>query len=288
MMLEDSYAWCRRVARRRAANFYYSFLLLDPPRRDAMCAVYAFMRHCDDLSDSRLPATAADFESLRKQMVNALSGSWPNHALWPAFVDTVHRYRIPERYFHEMIDGVASDVNFRTPETFDQLYRYCYCVASVVGLTVIHILGFNGDKAPALAEKCGVAFQLTNILRDVGEDYTHGRIYLPEEDMRRFGVSRQELGAGAVSEALRGLLAFEAARARRYYHEAGPLVEMVDPRGRAMLSALIETYYRLLCRIEQAGYEVLGRQIRVPAYEKLWIMSRCAIRRRPALSLVPA
>ncbi|MCL4402990.1 MAG: squalene/phytoene synthase family protein, partial [Acidobacteria bacterium] len=164
--IEQSYAYCRGVARSRAKNFYYSFILLEPAGRNAMCAIYAFMRYCDDLSDDP-GATAAAMEHWRAALDEALAGRFEGHPCWPAFHDTVKRYRIPHRYFHEMIEGVSSDLVPRRFETFDELYRYCYQVASVVGLTTIHIFGFDSPEALLLAEKCGVAFQLTNILRDI-------------------------------------------------------------------------------------------------------------------------
>jgi phytoene synthase len=278
MRLEESYAFCERVARTQAKNFYYSFLLLSRPRRRAMCAVYAFMRYCDDLSDADdvadRPAAIAGWQ---KDLDSALSGSPPEHPLWPAFIDYVKRYRIPHQYFHDMIRGVSSDLEPRRIQTFQELYGYCYHVASVVGLTIIHIFGFDDPEALRLAEGCGVAFQLTNILRDVREDAQHGRVYLPAEDLERFGVKPEELAGAALSPALRSLLAFEADRARTYYREAQPLTNMVDSRSRASLKALIGIYSRLLGRISDRGYDVLAERVRVPAWEKIWILARCAM-----------
>jgi len=146
-----------------------------------------------------------------------------------------------------------------------------------VGLTIIHIFGFNDPRALELAERCGVAFQLTNILRDVREDAEHGRVYLPAEDLERFGVDPKELAGAVISPALRNLLAFEAERARAYYREAEPLTNLIDRRSRASLKALIGIYARLLERIANSGYEVLRERVRVPAWEKIWILARCAI-----------
>ncbi|MFN7933089.1 MAG: phytoene/squalene synthase family protein [Bryobacteraceae bacterium] len=269
-----SYAWCEKVARTRAKNFYYSFLLLDRARRNAMCAVYAFMRICDDLSDEPGEKTAAQFRDWRARTVAALGGNYDEHPLWPALYDAVERYRIPHEYFHHMIDGVESDIDFQPVETYAELEQYCYRVASVVGLTVVHILGFEGPQALPLAEKCGVAFQLTNILRDVKEDFENGRVYLPVEDLRRFGVRDEELGAKAVSERLRELLAFEGARAEALYQEAMPLIAMVDPAGRGMLRAIIEIYHGLFLKIRASGYEVLGRRISLSVWTKVWILVR--------------
>ena len=275
MNLAASYAFCERVARSQAKNFYYSFLLLQPPQRRAMCAIYAFMRYCDDLSDDEGIADRADAIARWKQDLEAaLGGRMPEHSLWPAFVDAVERYRIPHQYFFEMIEGVSSDLEPRGLRSFDELYDYCYHVASVVGLTIIHIFGFESPEALKLAEKCGIAFQLTNILRDVREDADRDRIYLPEEDLARFGVDPSELKAGGQSKALRELLEFEAQRARRYYREAATLVGMVKPRSRASLRALIGIYSRLLDHIAASGYNVVDRRIRVPTWEKVWILAR--------------
>ncbi|MBV9676555.1 MAG: phytoene/squalene synthase family protein, partial [Acidobacteriaceae bacterium] len=184
--LGDSYRYCRQIARKRAKNFYYSFLLLEKPQRDAMCAIYAFMRQCDDLSDdpadSDQTKVGQSIALWRLQLERALRGEFDSHPLWPAFHDTVQRYQIPHRFFQEMIDGITSDLEPRQVQTYDELYRYCYQVASVVGLTIIHIFGFQSVRALLLAEKCGIAFQLTNILRDVREDAGLGRVYLPAED----------------------------------------------------------------------------------------------------------
>src|SRR5579862_6514826 len=180
MNVAESYAWCARVARSQAKNFYYSFLLLSAERRRAMCAIYAFMRYCDDLSDDEGVADrAAAIARWRDDLKAALAGSAPDHPLWPAFVDSVARFAIPHQYFFEMIEGVSSDLEPRRIETFTELYDYCYHVASVVGLTIIHIFGFEGEESLKLAEKCGVAFQLTNILRDVREDFLKSRVYIP-------------------------------------------------------------------------------------------------------------
>jgi phytoene synthase len=272
-----SYRYCRRVARSRARNFYYSFVLLPRPQRDAMCAMYAFMRYCDDLSDEP-GATRAAIERWRADLDQALAGRFSGHPVWPAFHDAVRRFAIPHQYFREMIDGVASDVEPRRIETFDQLHRYCYQVASVVGLTTVHIFGFDSPAALPLAEKCGVAFQLTNILRDIREDAGLGRVYLPAEDLRRFGVTEEDLRSGNRSPAFVELMRFEAARARACYDESRPLLELVSPHSRPSLWALIEIYSRLLERIERSGYDVFARRIRLPARQKAGIVLRALLR----------
>ena len=277
MTLDQSYAWCARVARAQAKNFYYSFLLLSPPQRRAMCAVYAFMRYCDDLSDAEgVTGRAGAMARWRADLEDALRGRVNDHPLWPAFADSVARYRIPHRYFFEMIEGVSSDLNPRRVQTFGDLYDYCYHVASVVGLAIIHIFGFESSEALVLAEKCGIAFQLTNILRDLREDAGNARVYLPIEDFERFGVSPDTFEPG---DKFLSLMTFEAQRARDYYRQSAPLVKLIHPRSRPALRALIGIYSRLLEHIVASNYDVLTRRIGVPTWEKLWVVISAAISR---------
>ncbi len=231
-----------------------------------MCALYAFMRECDDLSDEAAdPAVArAALDRWRADMETALSGGAPDHPVWPAFIDTVRRYSIPHGYFREMIDGVVSDLDPVRVATFEELYRYCYRVAGVVGQCVVHVLGFKSARALDLAEQCGIAFQLTNILRDVKEDAERGRDYLPAQDREQYpGLE---------------LLRVQAARAHRYYAAAPELLNLVPPRNRAALWALIEIYRRLLVKIEASGFDVYRRRISLSALEKCAIVARAAWR----------
>jgi len=260
------------VARTRARNFYYSFVLLAKDQKDAMCAMYAFMRFCDDLSDESGASDGA-VERWRVELEAALAGRLSENPVWPAFHDSVERYAIPHHYFFEMIEGVRSDLKPRTVQTFDELYRYCYRVASVVGLTTIHIFGFDSPEALELAEKCGVGFQLTNILRDVREDNENGRVYIPAEDIQRFGADLKSYDDRFLS-----LMRFEADRARNYYEESAPLIGLVHKRSRASLWALIEIYRRLLTRIERSNFRVLERRISLPAWEKMGIVLQAAVK----------
>jgi phytoene synthase len=275
--LEQSYAHCRAVAKHRARNFYYSFILLPPEKKNAMCAMYAFMRYCDDLSDEP-GATRSAIDRWREALTEALAGRPGDNPMWPAFVDSVQRYSIPHEYFHDMIEGVASDLEPHTVQTFDDLYQYCYRVASVVGLTTIHIFGFTSLDALPLAEKCGIAFQLTNILRDVREDAALGRVYLPAEDLTRFGVSFDDLKNARRTEQFGRLMEFETGRARRYYREAAPLLDLIRPESRPSLWALIAIYSRLLDQLAEAHYDVLIRRISLSSLEKTWIVLRAALR----------
>jgi phytoene synthase len=274
--LEESQAHCRAVAKSRAKNFYYSFVLLSTEKKNAMCAMYAFMRYCDDLSDEP-GATRSAMDRWREALADALQGKPDSSPVWPAFLDAVQRYRIPHQYFYEMIEGVASDLAPRTFQKFEELYQYCYRVASVVGLTTIHIFGFDSPDALLLAEKCGIAFQLTNILRDIREDADLGRVYWPTEDLNRFGVSMVDLKQGRRTDAFDRFMEFEISRAQNYYQESAPLTGMVHKDSRASLRALIAIYSGLLEKIAESPSDVLVRRISLPTIEKLWIVLQSAV-----------
>lgn len=279
--LRASYRFCAELSRREARNFYYSFLLLPPGRRRAMCALYAFLRRTDDLADE--PGDPAGqrraLDAWRLDLDRALGGhpgGWPG---LPALADTARRHRLPRRHLHAVIDGVAMDLEPRPFATFAELYRYCYHVASAVGLSCIHIWGFRseGGRAEALAEACGVALQLTNILRDVREDAQRGRIYLPREDLDRFGVTPAELSAPRPSEPVRRLLAFESRRAYDYYAQAMPLVPLVAPVGRPVLRTIVGIYRALLDEIARRDYDVLAGRIALPTWRKTAIALRALV-----------
>ncbi|RUL86218.1 phytoene/squalene synthase family protein [Tautonia sociabilis] len=270
--LAQSYRFCHALSRREAKNFYYSFLLLPPRLRRSMCALYAFLRHTDDLADE--PGTIEEKRTglvrWRSDLDRALGGeavSWPG---LPALADAVGRHGIPPRFLHEVIDGVEMDLEPRPFGTFQELHGYCYRVASAVGLCCIHIWGYRSDggKAEALAEACGVALQLTNILRDVREDALLGRVYLPMEDLDRFGVAPDELKAPVPSDRLRALLAFQGGRAYEFYGQASPLIRLVAPVGRPVLAAIVGIYRGLLDEIARRDYDVLASRVSLPAWRK--------------------
>jgi len=279
--LAESYRFCGAVSRREAKNFYYSFLLLPPARRRSMCALYAFLRRTDDLADEPGPADGKrrSLDAWRADLDRALAGSpdaWPG---LPALADAVRRHAIPPRHLHEVIDGVVMDLEPRPFATFDDLYAYCYKVASAVGLSCIHIWGFQSDdgRAERLAESCGVALQLTNILRDVREDALLGRIYLPREDLDRFGVAPEELSAPRPGARLRALFEFQARRAYNYYREGDPLVRLVAPVGRPVLRTIVGVYRSLLDEIARRDYDVLAGRVSLPAWRKMAIMARSLV-----------
>lgn len=265
-----SYAECNRIAREARSSFYLAFFGLRKEKRNALCALYAFMRLVDNVSDE-----PGDVESKRLGLARwralldeAAAGHTESHPILPALADTMKRFEIPSRYFHDLILGAEMDLTVTSYATFDRLSEYCYRVAGTVGLTCLHVFGFRDPKAPDLAERLGLAFQITNILRDVQSDHEMGRIYLPLEDLARFSVQESEL-RGPITPQLRELLAFSAERAWRFYREGAPLVAKIDPDSRATLWALIRTYSSLLARIEERGFDVFSSRVSLSSAEKL-------------------
>jgi len=274
--LHQSYRTAEDIARRRARNFYYSFMVLPREKRRAICAVYAFMRHCDDLADGDGPA-AEKRERLsrwRSRLDSALQGDTGGFPFLPAFRDTVQRFSIPPEYFHWMIDGVEMDLGVSRYQTFDELYRYCFNVASSVGLTCLQIFGYSDEGARKHAEHCGVAFQLTNILRDIREDALMGRVYLPAEDLDRFHYRPDELLDGVADSRFRRLMAFEAGRAHKYYTCGRNLIPLIDRPGRPALWAMIEIYSQILRKIVRRRFNVFGPTIRLSGALKASIALR--------------
>src|SRR5216684_2483933 len=270
LSLADSYRFCEQVARREAGNFYHAFRVLPRGQRQAMCALYAFLRLTDDLGDSLEPTATkrtllADW---RQRFEQSLAGAH-SHSLHPAFHDTSNNYQIPTQYLHDVIDGVEMDLDVTSYATFADLYRYCYRVASAVGLACIHIWGFADDRAKEYAEKAGIAFQLTNILRDLGEDADRGRIYLPAEDLQRFDYSAGKLAQKQRDDHFRLLMRFQVERARRYYELSQPLTSLLNPPGRAVFQVMTRTYRGLLDAIELRDYDVFSGRVCLSQWRKL-------------------
>ncbi len=267
-----SYRSAEEVARSRS-NFYYSFIVLPSKKRRAFCAVYAFMRYCDDVSDGN--ASVEDKRAMlrdwRSKLDAAFSGSFQQNPILPAFRDTVNNFSIPAEYFHWIIDGAEMDLDVFRYETFNDLYKYCFNVASAVGLVCLQIFGFREERAKKYAEQCGMAFQLTNILRDVKEDAERGRIYLPVEDLRKFGYTAEELQRGVMDDRFRRLMKFEAERAREYYSAARNLLPLVEEESRPALWAMIAIYERILDRIVQRRFDVFRDPIHLAGTEKICI-----------------
>jgi phytoene synthase len=281
--LDESYRYCRVMARREARNFYYSFMVLPPERRAALCAIYAFMRYSDDISDDEAVeagSRTARMAAWREALHRAFAGDYGDSRILPAFHDTARRYGVPQRYFDELIDGAEMDLVPRRYETFADLYRYCYHVASVVGLVCIHVFGFSDPRATDLAEACGIGFQLTNILRDLPEDMERDRVYLPQEDLRRFGYTEEDLRAGRVDERFLALMRFQVARAEEYYRQSEPLIGLIEPASRPCLRAMRQIYHGILERIVAQEYDVFRTRARVPTWGKLGIAARAWLEAR--------
>jgi 15-cis-phytoene synthase len=273
---EESYRVCSQIARRTGKNFYYSFIVMPREKRLAMCAIYAFMRRSDDIADGAAnPALASEgLRAWRASVDAALHGQNSTDPILPALADTVQRFRIEPRRFHELLDGTEMDQTKTRYETFDELYKYCYHVASVVGLIVLPIFGYNDEAAKLPAEACGIAFQLTNILRDVKEDAQLGRIYLPREDLKRFGVEEADIMNSRTTPQFVELMKFETARAHDYYGKARPLVGMISEDSRGTLAVMMGIYGGILEKIERSSFAVFEERIRLSAAEKLWIVAK--------------
>jgi 15-cis-phytoene synthase len=290
--LAESYRHCEHVAKTQAKNFYYSFVTLPPERKAAMCAIYAFMRYSDDVSDEAVAdrTKAEEMRLWRATLDRTFVGDYGDSLILPAFHDTVRRYNIPARYFHELIDGTEMDLTRNRYETWEDLHLYCYRVASVVGFVCIHVWGFDEADGRALeyAEACGLAFQLTNILRDVKEDADRDRIYLPQEDLRRFGVSEDDLKQGVINDSFRALMRFEAERAKEFYRQALALFPLVHEPGRPTLAIMVKIYRGILDSIERNGYDVHSRRARVSTPQKLRIVASAWVNGRLGRSVVPS
>jgi phytoene synthase len=280
MTLAESYSYCVALTKRTARNFHYAFSVLPPERYRGICALYAFARISDDISDEeadRQKALAAT-QAWRSAFDRALAGDERPEPVWPALLDTLRRYQIPAEYLHELITGTEMDARQNRYEKWEDARLYCYRVASVVGMMTVHVLGFTDKKIIPLAEKLGLAFQLTNILRDLKEDAARNRIYLPLEDLRGQGVSEAEVLAARPTPALLRLVKFEAARARAFYEEGQQVVPLIEPESRNALRCLVAIYSRLLGKIE-LNNDVWSRRAGLSAAEKTWLALGFAFRR---------
>jgi phytoene synthase len=298
--LAMAYSVCRGIARSAARNFYYGFMVLPKRKREALCAVYAFMRRCDDISDDPgLPVheRRTRLESWLDRLHHAYAGEPTDDPVFLALTDAQRCYGIPLELLDQLALGTLMDVQeggARTPgqanaspgeaspvqyQTFEDLRLYCYRVASVVGLACIKIFGYRDRRAEQLAERCGMAFQLTNIIRDVKEDAALGRIYLPQEDLAKFGLSSADLLAKPDAPRLRSLLELEAGRARELYLSGYELIPLVDEDSQPALWVLVTIYQRLLERIALRQYNVWGEKVRLPVREKLTILGKGFLKR---------
>ena len=280
--LDHAHAVCRGVTRRAARNFYYAFLVLPREKRDALCAVYAFMRQCDDICDDPalpLAERRARLEAWREELHQVLAGGSTDDPVLFALADAQRRFQIPPELFDKLVEGTAMDLPpaeagpgaILTFADFDELYHYCYHVASVVGLVAIRIFGYRDPKAEPLAERCGIAFQLTNIIRDVGEDAARGRIYLPLSELQRFDVKAHELTSRAYSPRFTELMRFQARRALATYDEALALLPAQDRRAQKPGLMMASIYRTLLREIERDGFQVLHQRVSLTPLRKFWL-----------------
>jgi len=302
--IAEAYAVCSAIARREAKNFYYSFRVLPEHKRNAMCAVYAFMRRADDISDDETLPVAERREAMARWLEAWRDARRSGVSEGPVFLalnDTQKRFAIPDALLEDLVRGTTMDLEesqpgvvtvtettaseqdnrprtFQIYENFDGLYRYCYLVASVVGLVCIRIFGYSDPRAELLAERTGVAFQLTNILRDVSEDAERGRIYLPLRDLEANQVSVKQLISAAQkrgkSETVINLLALEASRAREFYASAEELLPLINRDSRAALWVLVTIYRGLLERIAARNYDVFSERVSVSTTKKLMILAQ--------------
>jgi len=273
--LESAYEACRTITRREAKNFYYAFLTLPAAKRRAIYAAYAFCRHCDDSVDEETSADAKlkALSDLQANLDNTYSGS-ASSPVYVALADVARNYKIPQAYFQEIILGVESDLVKDRFQNFDELKEYCYRVASVVGLICLQIFGYEGDDAKEYAVDLGLAMQLTNIIRDVREDLDMGRVYLPQDEMARFGYSEEDLKNGVRNEAFLELMRFQSQRAREYFDRGFKLLPYLSRRSRACPAVLGALYSKVLDRIEASDYDVLESRVSLSKAEKIGIMAK--------------
>jgi phytoene synthase len=288
-----AYSVCKGITRQNAKNFYYGFLVLPRRKREALCAVYAFMRRCDDIADDpRLspPERRQQLDTWLDALHRAQQGQPTDDAILLALTDAQRRYSVPAGLLDELAHGTGMDVEESAAprqtngpavqyKTFEDLRLYCYRVASVVGLVCVHIFGYRDPAAEPLAERCGLAFQLTNIIRDVKEDASMGRVYLPEEDLAKSGLSVSDVLSLTDPSRLRPVLVLEADRAREFYASGDQLIAYVAEDSQPALWVLINIYRGLLEKIALKQYDVLTAKVALSTWEKLRILGKGFLKR---------
>ena len=274
----------RLVTKGSGSNFYYAFLFLPKPKREAIYAVYAFCRLSDDLVDEAKAGgdPSAALRRWRREL-DAYFQDSVGHPVIVALGQAARRFNIPRTYFEELLNGMEMDLTRTRYATFDELYSYCYRVASVVGLICIEIFGYTNPRTKEYAERLGIAFQLTNILRDLAADASRGRIYLPLDDLKRFGYPEDALLAGVYNEAFVELMQFQCKRAKEYYGAASATMPREDRPSLLAAEIMHAIYRRLLLKIEQQRYNVFRANIALPRPHKLllaaglWLRSTLAV-----------
>jgi phytoene synthase len=297
--LDMAYSVCRSIARAAAKNFYYGFMVLPRRKRNALSAVYAFMRRCDDIADDNTLSPDDRHDNLAEwlnKVHRALGGQPTDDPVLLALTDAQRTYQIPVGLLDQLAYGTAADLDYGSEQpavagvplavryqTFEELRQYCYGVASVVGLVCIKIFGYRDPAAEPLAERCGLAFQLTNIIRDVKEDAAMGRVYFPQEDLGQFSLTAADLSAANINIAdmarIRPLLALEAHRAREAYAAGEDLIPLVNEDSQPALWVLITIYRRLLEKIAAKQYDVFSERVRLTVPEKLTVLGKGMLKR---------
>lgn len=272
MTTEQAQRYCESLTKQSGSNFVHSFAFLSPERRDAMYAVYAFCQEVDDLVDHPKPGVDCqeELDDWRAQLASMYTGT-PSFPVAIGLAKHAKTFDLPLEYFEELINGVEMDLTIRRYATFTDLYQYCYRVASVVGLICIKVFGAQSPRADEYAINLGVAFQLTNILRDIGVDAKRDRIYLPQEDLIRFDCLERDLFANANTPAFEQLMAFQARRAHKYYAKAQAALHPEDRKALLVAEIMRKVYFRILCRIEYDPSRVFQERIRVPSPMKATI-----------------
>lgn len=292
--LARSYAACRELTRRHGKSFYLASFTLPKPQRLALYALYAFCRNADDLVDegaARSPETIRfALDGMRSRLLGLYAGDRPAEGLYLALGDAIARYRIPPTPFLELLDGVAMDLERRRYRTYAELEVYCYKVASVVGLMLCHVFGNADERAQHYAAAMGKAMQLTNILRDVGEDYRMGRVYLPQEELEAFGYGEADLARQVVDERFVALMTFQIERARQLYAYAFDGLQRLDnPRSWLTARLMGRLYAGILEAIELGGYDVHARRATVATPRRLRLLAACVLETyRPRRTAPPA
>lgn len=273
--LAHAYDYCKQITRINSRTFYMACSLLSPAKRQAVHAMYAFCRSTDDLVDKA--GQGANVEELLVNWRSRLANHHPAaHDPVPlAWADAQRRFGIPRGYADQLIEGITRDLRQTRYESFSELTEYCYGVASTVGLMSMHVIGFRDKDALPYAVKLGIALQLTNILRDVGEDWRAGRLYLPQDELDVFGVTESAIAEGRVDQKWRAFMQFQIARAHELYDEAQAGIEMLDADGRFAIAAAASLYRAILERIEANDYDVFRQRAYVSRWHK--------VRRLPAL-----
>ena len=277
---ESPSSYCRRITKERAKNFYWAILTLPKDKREAVYTIYTFARRCDDIADSSwsLSKKREHLEQERKNLDSLYQGT-PRGKLYRALKKTVDQYDIPRTYFDQLIQGVEMDLTKDRYSTFEDLKIYCFRVASVVGLALIEIFGYKNSEAKKYAIDLGLGMQLTNIIRDVAEDYDRGRIYIPKEDRDKFNCDFSEIDSDGVNSQFRKLMEYEAERAREFFRSGRKLFGYLSPRARACPAGLYGVYSKLLEKMEASGWQIWNQRTQLNTIKKVsavlgqWLIS---------------